>query len=170
WQLASREKDLMTLIWMIFLAAFLGSGVPAQATAVTGDSLLQGAQNATDARCPFTSPGLVVEAVAPESPGFRVGLKPGDRLLSWCLSSSGKGGCIARGELRTPFDWRYFERDEVQRGGVVVEGSRGSENFRWNLLPASQGLTVAPLLHGPIANAYQGSRDRERAGDPAAAA
>jgi CHAT domain-containing protein/tetratricopeptide (TPR) repeat protein len=57
----------------------------------------------------------------------------------------------------------------VQRGGVVVDASRGSENLRWHLLPISQGLTVAPILHGVLAKTYEAARDRERSGDPASA-
>jgi CHAT domain-containing protein/tetratricopeptide (TPR) repeat protein len=115
--------------------------------------------------CPFSSPGLIVEAVAPESVGLRTGFMPGDRLFSWCRTSDGQKGCIARGELGTPFGWRDVELDDVQRGGVVLEGARGAEKLRWSLLPASQGLTVAPLLRGSLAQAYEASRDREQAHD-----
>ena len=123
-----------------------------------------------DARCLFSEPGLVVESVAPESAGFRDGFIAGDRLFSWCRTADGEAGCVARGNLRTPFDWRDMEVEEAQRGGVVVEGARGSETRHWSLLPASQGITVAPLLQGALAEAYQASRVREQAGDPASAA
>jgi len=119
--------------------------------------------------CPFSSPGLVVETVDPESVGFRAGLMPGDRLFSWCRTLDGQKGCVARGELRTPFDWRDIELDDVQRGGVVLEGSRGAERLRWSLLPVVQGFSVAPLLLGSLAQAYEASWDREQAGDFASA-
>jgi CHAT domain-containing protein/Tfp pilus assembly protein PilF len=122
-----------------------------------------------DASCPFSTPGVVVETVAPESAAFRVGLMPGDRLYSWCRAVDG-GSCVAQGDLRTPFDWLEIHMEEVRRGGVVIAGTRGSESLRWKLLPTSQGLTVAPLLQGVAAEAYQASRDREQAGDPAPAA
>ncbi|HKI05854.1 MAG TPA: CHAT domain-containing protein [Thermoanaerobaculia bacterium] len=118
-----------------------------------------------DGECPFVAPGLVVETVTPESAAFRVGLMPGDRFLSWCRTPGGEEGCAARGDLRTPFDWLNIQMEDVQRGGVVLEGTRGSEKLRWNLLPTVQGLTVAPLLHGALADAYRASRDREQAGD-----
>ncbi|MFY9823640.1 MAG: CHAT domain-containing protein [Thermoanaerobaculia bacterium] len=101
-----------------------------------------------DAQCPLTAPGLVVETVAPASAASRAGLKAGDRLLSWCRSAGAEGGCVARRNLRTPFDWLDVQMVDVQRGGVVVEGNRGTENRRWNLLPAIQGITVALLLQG----------------------
>jgi CHAT domain-containing protein/tetratricopeptide (TPR) repeat protein len=126
-------------------------------------------QAVEDARCPLSTSGLVVETVTPESAAFHAGLMPGDRLLSWC-KAPGEGDCMARGDLRTPFDWLDVHMEDVQHGGVVVEGIRGSENLRWNLLPSSQGLTVAPLFHGTLDEVYQSSRDREQAGDPASAA
>jgi CHAT domain-containing protein/Tfp pilus assembly protein PilF len=133
--------------------------------------LAEDASRATeDGGCPLTLPGLVVETVAPESAAFRAGLMPGDRLLSWCRTSSEERGCIARGDLRTPFDWLDVQMDDVQRGGVVVEGTRASEKHRWNLLPTFQGLTVAPLLQGALAETYQSSRERAQAGDAASAA
>ena len=107
-------------------------------------------------RCPLSSPGLVVETVAPESAGSRAGLMPGDRLFSWCRVLDGQGGCVARGDLLTPFDWLNTQMVDVQRGGVVVEGVRGSESLRWNLLPTVQGLTVAQLLHGVLAESLPG--------------
>jgi CHAT domain-containing protein/Tfp pilus assembly protein PilF len=125
------------------------------------------ARHAEEDACPLSAPGLVVEAVAPESPGLRAGLMPGDRLLSWCRTRGGTMNCVARGAFRTPFGWRDVEMEEIQRGGVFIEGTRGTKKLRWHLLPASQGLTVAPLLHGALAEAYQASRDRRQAGDPA---
>jgi CHAT domain-containing protein/Tfp pilus assembly protein PilF len=125
---------------------------------------------AEEGRCPLTLPGLVVETVTAESAAFRAGLMPGDRLSSWCRTSGEAGGCTARGDLRTPFDWLDVQMDDVQRGGVVVEGTRASERHRWNLLPTFQGLTVAPLLQGALAETYQSSRERAQAGDVASAA
>jgi CHAT domain-containing protein/tetratricopeptide (TPR) repeat protein len=123
-----------------------------------------------DAHCPFSEPGLVVETVTPESAAFRAGLMPGDRLFSWCRVPGGERDCVAQGVLRTPFDWLDLQRENVPRGGVVVTGTRGPENFRWDLLPTNpQGLTVAPLLQGALAEAYQSSREREQAGEPASA-
>jgi CHAT domain-containing protein/Tfp pilus assembly protein PilF len=127
-------------------------------------------QATADGRCPLSVPGLVVETVAPDSAAFRAGVMPGDQFVSWCRSAGGEGGCIARGELHTPFDWLDVQIDDVQRGGVVVEGARSSERRRWNLLPTFQGLTVAPLLQGALGEAYQSTRRREKADGPEAAA
>jgi CHAT domain-containing protein/tetratricopeptide (TPR) repeat protein len=160
----------MNLTWLVLLAALLGSGAPSKAPTVNGDTLSQGTRDAPDARCPFTTPGLVVETVSPESAAFRAGLMPGDRLFSWCRIPAGRGACVARGELRTPFEWFDLEKEDMQRGGVVVAGARGAASSHWNLLPMFQGITVAPLLYGPFASAYQRSRDREQAGDPVTAA
>ena len=117
-----------------------------------------------DGGCPFSIPGVVVEAVAPESPGFQAGLKPGDRLFSWCRATGGDGNCGARGDFLTPFDWVNFQVEDLQYGGAVLEGARGAESFRWSLLPISSGLKVAPLLRGALADAYQAARDHEQAG------
>jgi CHAT domain-containing protein/tetratricopeptide (TPR) repeat protein len=95
---------------------------------------------------------------------------PEDRLLSWCRTSGTAEGCVARGDLRTTFDWLDVQREEVPRGGVVVEGARGPETHRWSLLPTFQGITVAPPFQGALAEAYQSSRGHEQAGDPASAA
>jgi CHAT domain-containing protein/tetratricopeptide (TPR) repeat protein len=120
-------------------------------------------------RCPFSAPGLVLETVAPESAASRAGLMPGDRLLSWCRAPREDGDCMARGELRTPFDWLDLQMEDVQVGGVVVAGTRGPETLRWTLLPTFQGLTVAPLFQGTLAEAYQAFRDLESTGEPASA-
>ena len=125
---------------------------------------------AADAPCSFSTPGLVIETVTPESAAFRAGLMPGDRLVSWCRTQSGVAGCAARGDLRSPFDWLNVQMEDVQVGGVVVEGTRGSESRRWSLLPTFQGLTLAPLLEGELGRIYQSVRDHEQAGDPASAA
>jgi CHAT domain-containing protein/tetratricopeptide (TPR) repeat protein len=124
---------------------------------------------AEDAGCPFSTPGVVVEAVTPDFSGFHAGLKPGDRLFSWCRAAGGDGECVARGDFRTLFDWLDFQSEDLQYGGAVLAGARGAESLRWNLLPRSPGLKVAPLLHGSLADAYQAARDREQAGDFAAA-
>ena len=120
--------------------------------------------------CPLTVPGLAVETVTPESAAFRAGLMPGDRVFSWCRISEGKDGCVARGDLRNPFDWLNVQMEDVQIGGVVVEGTHGTEAHRWNLLPAIQGITVAPLFQGALAEAYQSARRREKEGNPTSAA
>jgi CHAT domain-containing protein/tetratricopeptide (TPR) repeat protein len=120
-------------------------------------------------RCPLSEPGLVIETVTPESAAFRAGLTPGDRLFSWCRASGEGSDCVARGDFRTPFDWLDVQMEDVQRGGVVVSGTRGPENLRWNLLPTIQGLTVAPLFHGSLAEAYETARSREQTGDPQSA-
>src|SRR5215203_166065 len=75
-----------------------------------------------EARCPYSAPGVVVDTVTPESAAFRAGLMPGDRLFSWCRAIGEEGSCVARRDLRTPFDWLNVELEDVQRGGVVVEG------------------------------------------------
>ncbi len=119
--------------------------------------------------CTLSTPGLVVETVTPESAAFRAGLMPDDRLFSWCRSPGGEKVCVARGDLRTPFEWLDVQMEDVQRGGVVIEGTRGAKEHRWSLLPTNQGLTVAPLFDGALAEAYHASLDRELAGDPASA-
>jgi CHAT domain-containing protein/tetratricopeptide (TPR) repeat protein len=143
------------LLPIVLYAALLGS-LAAEETPAAKDE--------AHARCPFSTPGLVVETVTPESAAFRAGLTPGDRLFSWCRAG-GDGACITRGDLRTPFDWLNVQMEDVQWGGVVTDGTRGSESRRWNLLPTFQGLTVAPLFQGTLAEAYRASRDREQAGD-----
>ena len=79
-------------------------------------------QSINSARCRFSTPGVVVETVALESAAYRAGLAPGDRLFSWCRASAGKEGCVARGDLHNPFDWLNLQMEDVQRGGVIVEG------------------------------------------------
>jgi CHAT domain-containing protein/Tfp pilus assembly protein PilF len=136
-----------------------------QTLGLSGDTL-----TTSEAHCPLTGPGLVVETVSPESAAFRAGLMPGDRLFSWCRKVAGKESCVARGYLRTPFDWLDVQTRDLQRGGVFVEGTRGEENRRWDLLPTVQGLTVVPLLRSALAEAYQSSLKLVHTGDPASAA
>jgi CHAT domain-containing protein/tetratricopeptide (TPR) repeat protein len=145
----------------IVLSAALSGGFASGATSAVKEE--------SPALCTLAAPGLNVETVAPESAAFRAGLAPGDQLSSWCRAG-GEEVCIARGDLRTPFDWLNLQMEDVQRGGVTVDGRRGSESRRWNLLPTSQGITVAPLFQGALAEAYGSARAHEQAGDLAAAA
>jgi CHAT domain-containing protein len=149
-------QQILTLSWATFLSGCMLQGN----SPATGASSVQ---------CPYTTPGLVIETVAPESAADRAGLMPGDQLLSWCRLPEGGEHCIARGDLRNPFDWLDLQMNDVQQGGVVVSGFRASEAVRWKLLPTFQGLTVAPLFRDALAETYQGSRQREQAGDPASA-
>lgn len=153
-----RSSPLLPRLLILYLLFAAGAAAP-----------MPDRHAAAAAGCPFSAPGLVIETVTPESAAFRAGLMPGDRLVSWCRAPGG-GRCVARGDLDTPFDWLNIQMDEVQRGGVVVEGSRGAEKLRWNLLPTFQGLTLALHLQGELAEIYQSSRDREQAGDAATAA
>lgn len=155
----------MSLISKVFWAASLGS-----CASVSVPSVQPETRGATVTACPFSTPGVVVERILPESPGARAGLMPGDRLFSWCRVPEGGGECIARGDLRTPYDWLDLDLDDIQRGGVVIHGERGAEKLRWALLPAAQFVLVAPLLSGALAEAYQSSLDHRKADDLASAA
>ena len=151
----------MSPIWTVVWATFLSGCALQGAPATIADS---------PTHCPFSSSGLVVETVTPESPGSLAGFTPGDRIFSWCRKLHGEEGCVAHGDFRSPFDWLEVQMEEIVRGGVIVEGTRGSESLRWTLLPTVQSLTVAPVFRGGLAEAYRSSRDREQAGEPASAA
>src|SRR5262245_55877145 len=55
--------------------------------------------------------GVVVESVAPGSPVEKVGLRPGDRLVSWSQAAE-------TGTFRTPFDVDDVEGERAPRGTV----------------------------------------------------
>ena len=70
--------------------------------------------------------GVVVEEVQPGYAAHRAGLVAGDVLVSWERAPTPPANPEpARGELHSPFDLVWVEREESSRGQVSLRGTRG---------------------------------------------
>src|SRR5437660_3107854 len=68
--------------------------------------------------------GIIVESVTKGTQAERLGLQPGDKLLSWSRGSE-------RGSFNSPFDLVHISVEQASRGLVAVHGQRAERARSW---------------------------------------
>jgi CHAT domain-containing protein len=78
--------------------------------------------------------GVVVDEIAPGSELERAGVKSGDLLLRWQRpSATPDRPAEAAGQLLSPFDWKWLEVEQMNRGMLLLEGERGLVARVWRV-------------------------------------
>jgi len=98
-----------------------------------------------DHGCPEA--GVVVESVVSHSNSERAGLREGDILLSWKLTSAVQSAEIeTHGTILSTFDWWKLELEYAPRGEIILTGARANQaiDFTVRLSPAE--VMVRPAL------------------------
>ena len=103
-------------------------------------------------------PGIVVEEVGQGSILERVGLRPGDLLLSWDRPPE-------RGEIRTVSDWLRLKDEQAPRGGLRLLGERSGGNLALEVPKGDWSARVRPRMAVDLLAAYTEGRQRIEAGD-----
>src|SRR5262245_40487034 len=80
-------------------------------------------------------PPLIVEEADPRGAGAGAGVRPGDVLLEWELTS-GSGLLPRRGALHDVFDLDDVETEWAPRGRITLYGQRAGLPMSWALSPA----------------------------------
>lgn len=89
--------------------------------------------------------GVVIESVAPSSPGEEAGLQPGDRIFFWSAAASPPAlPQPASGGVRSPYDLLLPESEEAPRRAVVLHGQRAEEQKVWALTRGEWGIRARP--------------------------
>src|SRR5260370_42561945 len=68
--------------------------------------------------------GVTVESVVKGTQADRLGIRPGDILLSWSRGNE-------KGAIDSPFVVAYVSIEQASRGFVTVHGLSGTQNRRW---------------------------------------
>ncbi|MES1240366.1 MAG: CHAT domain-containing protein [Acidobacteriota bacterium] len=115
--------------------------------------------------------GVVVESVAPGSPGERAGLQAGDEILSWsCEAFPPALLQPASGFVRSPYDLLPLEIEEAPRRPVTLHGRRGGDQERaWTLTAGEWRVETRPGFPADLAALYFEGKASIAAGDLAAA-
>jgi CHAT domain-containing protein/tetratricopeptide (TPR) repeat protein len=97
--------------------------------------------------------GAMVEEVTKGYAAERVGIRPGDLLLSWSR------GDDYSGPVRSPFDLGRLELEQAPRGVVTLYGTRGGGRQEWVLPPSRWGLRARPHLPEALLTLYEQGRN-----------
>lgn len=114
--------------------------------------------------------GVVVENVKPGSPGEKVGLQPGDVLLSWsCPAAPPAFPEPSQGSIQSPYDLLPLDIEESLRRGVTLRGKRGDRELAWTLAATEWGIETRPGLPPALTTLYFEGKSNIEAGDLKAA-
>jgi CHAT domain-containing protein/Tfp pilus assembly protein PilF len=112
--------------------------------------------------------GVVVEEVESGFAAHRAGLAPGDVLTSWERSAAPPAHPeAARGELRSPFDSLWIEREEGPLGAVTLRGTRYGRSLEIAMPAGEWRLRVRPRLAERELATYEDGKRLVASGDPA---
>lgn len=146
-----------------------------QAAETSGDDDLKALLAAVDHELGLASEedspaGVVIENVAPKSPGEAAGLRPGDVILSWsCPASPPAFPQPSHGAIRSPYDLLPLDIEDAPRRGVTLRGKREGNETTWTLKNSEWGIEVRPVLHGELLSLYMKGQAEIEAGDLAGA-
>ena len=94
-------------------------------------------------------PGVMVEAVHPNTAGARTGVRLGDVVFRWRCDD-------AKHELESPFEFSRAERLSVTcKAPSQLEGRRGNDRHTWTLGRGNWGITVQPNFGRAGRSAYE---------------
>ncbi len=107
--------------------------------------------------------GLVVESVVRGTQADRLGIQPGDIMLSWNRGE-------AKGDFDSPFGLAYVSIEQASRGLVTVHGLSGTQNRKWVLGSDTWGIQTRPNMLGTYLSIYQEGMQLAAGGKPLEAA
>ena len=94
------------------------------------------------------SQGVTVESVVKGTQADRLGIRPGDVLLSWSRGAE-------KGTFDSPFLVTYVAIEQASRGLVTVSGLRGAHKRTWVFGPDTWGLQARPNFLGSCLRIYE---------------
>lgn len=108
-------------------------------------------------------PGLVVESIVRGRQADKLGVRPGDIILSWTRGD-------AKGIFDSPFAPAYVAIDQASRGWVTVHGSKGTQSRTWFFQSDSWGVQTRPNFSGTYLSIYRQAMQLAADGKPVEAA
>jgi CHAT domain-containing protein/Tfp pilus assembly protein PilF len=115
--------------------------------------------------------GVIVEWVAKGSLAEKAGLRPGDVILSWCWAKPREDPpCSVLQPVQSPFDFAELALEQAPRGGVRLQGRRGTAEAVWSLYPGSLEVEARPVLSAELLGLHRQGQELAAAGRPDAAA
>jgi CHAT domain-containing protein len=105
--------------------------------------------------------GVVVDEVAAGGEADKVGLREGDRLVSWSREPRGADPQPARGAIEWPQDLVALEIEQAPRGAVRLDGWRDGQPLSVTLGGGQWSIAVLPATAGEESRR---AREQERAG------
>src|SRR4051812_5007094 len=113
--------------------------------------------------------GVVVERIAPSSPGETAGLRSGDVILSWsCAAAPPTFPQPSEGDVRSTYDLLAIEYEQAPRRAVVLHGRRGDQEMSWRFSAGEWGVRTRPAMPEDLAKLYLEGKARREARDLAA--
>jgi CHAT domain-containing protein len=98
--------------------------------------------------------GVIIESVEPGSLGERMGLRVGDKLVSWRVREPARPVFATHGFYDSPFDVDTFALEIAPRPNVSIVIGRGSARRQLQVRPGRWGLQTRPILSGDNERRY----------------
>jgi CHAT domain-containing protein/Tfp pilus assembly protein PilF len=99
--------------------------------------------------------GIVLTDIGRGTALAKVGVHPGDLMLSWLRRSSFPSeGCPEEGRFESPFDWRWFETEQAPRGTVVLRLIQDGKERLIEVPPGKWDSRVSPSLPRSLLASY----------------
>ncbi len=106
---------------------------------------------------PLVGDGIVVESVTKGTQAERLGLQPGDKLLSWSRGSQ-------RGSFYLPIELVQISVEQASRGLVSVHGQRGEKERVWLFGSDDWGIQGRPVFVDRYLDVYSEGLELATAG------
>lgn len=114
--------------------------------------------------------GVVVESVTKGGGAANAGIQAGDVLLSWERRDAA-GTTVARGELGSPLELFWIEREHGPLGPMVLTGRRGAESVTFTVMHFDNWrMEAQPILTDEDLGAYRRATELLAGAEPQAGA